>query len=124
MFVEYIYNGFAGGIDTELVKLTEVHKSGNKIMQGAKTITVDEEFKNALMELDYEVEYSASAKYPMITIKAKGISEKIMNFRFSWRNESQNTKDGKRYRMYGRHLLEAGKGIFEVDPRTQKIKAY
>ena len=123
-FVDYIYDGFAGGVDTELVKLTEFTKSGSKIMSGAKTITIDQQFKDALMELDYEVEYKSTAKYPMITIKAKGIKESIMSFRFSWRNESTNSKGSKRYRMYGRHLLDAGKGMFDIDPRTQKIKAY
>jgi hypothetical protein len=117
-FANFIYQGFTSGVDTEVIKLFESSKRGNKIIVGAKTITADQEFKNLLSQQTYRVSHSGST----IKIYADGITGHIMQFRYRWENPSNTTGDTKTYKMYARHYLEAGPGMFKIDPRSQEIR--
>jgi hypothetical protein len=44
-FANFIYQGFTSGVDTEVIKLFESSKRGNKIIVGAKTITAIKNLK-------------------------------------------------------------------------------
>lgn len=114
-FANYIYQGFTSGVDTEVVKLIDKTVNGKKIMIGAKTITADDQFKKLLSEQTYTVKGSGST----IKIYAEGITGHIMQFRYRWENPS--SADKKTYKMYARHYLEAGPGMFKIDPRSQEI---
>jgi len=116
-FANYIYQGFTSGVDTEVVKLIDKTVNGKKIMIGAKTITADDQFKKLLSEQTYRVKGSGST----IKIYANGITGHIMQFRYRWENPSSTDKTT--YKMYARHYLEAGPGMFEIDPRSQVIKS-
>ncbi len=118
-FANFIYQGFTSGVDTEVIKLFESNRGGNKIIVGAKTITADQEFKNLLSQQTYRVSHSGST----IKIYADGITGHIMQFRYRWENPSNTVGDSKTYKMYARHYLEAGPGMFKIDPRSQEIKS-
>ena len=122
-FVEYIINGFSNGVDTELVKLTGRTRAGEMYMTGGKTLNIDDAFKQALLSLTYSAEYKATPKSALILIKANGIVEPIMQFRYKWENPSSGSGSNKVYRMYPRHYLEALDGMFDVDSRTQRVSA-
>lgn len=117
-FANFVYQGFTSGVDTEVVKLFDKSIRGNKVIIGAKTITADQEFKQILSEQTYKVENSGST----IKIYAEGITGHIIQFRYRWENPSSTAGDTKTYKMYARHYLEAGPGIFKIDPRSQEIK--
>lgn len=124
-FVNYIINGFSNGVDTELVKLTGKTSGGEMFMSGGKTLKVDDTFRQLLMSLDYSAEYKGTEKSALITIKANGINNPIMQFRYKWENKSNNptaANPTKTYSMYPRHYLEALDGMFDIDPRTQKVR--
>ena len=71
--------------------------------------------------LTYSVEYRET-DYPSILIRAEGISEPVMQFRYKWENKSNKTKnDPKTYSMYPRHYLEALGGMFKVDERSKEF---
>jgi len=123
-FVDYVINGFSNGVDTEVVKLVDKTVGGTKIMTGGKTLKIDEEFKNVMLQLNYSATYSETTEGSKIVIKAEGITKPIMQFRYKWENKSNNptrTNPTKTYSMYPRHYLEALDGMFDIDPRTQKI---
>ena len=125
-FVQYVINGFSNGVDTELVKLVGQSRGGEMYMVGGKTLKIDDTFRQLMMNLDYSAEYKGTDKSAIIVIKAKGISKPIMQFRYKWENKSNKpTADtpGKTYSMYPRHYLETDDGIFDIDPRTQKVSA-
>ena len=125
-FVQYVINGFSNGVDTELVKLVGQSRGGEMYMVGGKTLKIDDTFKQLMMNLDYSAEYKGTDKSAMIVIKAKGISKPIMQFRYKWENKSNKPTagtPGKTYSMYPRHYLETDDGIFDIDPRTQKVFA-
>lgn len=117
-FANFVYQGFTSGVDTEVIKLFDRTVRGNKIIIGAKTITADDQFKQLLSEQTYTVTNTGST----IKIHANGITGHIMQFRYRWENPSSTTGDTKTYRMYARHYLEAGPGIFKIDPRSQEIR--
>ena len=125
-FVQYVINGFSNGVDTELVKLIGQTRGGEMYMVGGKTLKIDDTFRQLMMSLDYSAEYKGTDKSAIIVIKAKGVSDPILQFRYKWENKSNKpTADtpGKTYSMYPRHYLEALGGIFDIDPRTQKVSA-
>lgn len=125
-FVQYVINGFSNGVDTELVKLIGQTRGGEMYMVGGKTLKIDDTFRQLMMNLDYSAEYKGTDKSAIIVIKAKGVSDPILQFRYKWENKSNKpTADtpGKTYSMYPRHYLEALGGIFDIDPRTQKVSA-
>jgi len=117
-FANFVYQGFTSGVDTEVVKLFDKTVKGNKVIIGAKTITADNQFKQLLSEQTYTVTNSGST----IKIHANGITGHIMQFRYRWENPSSEAGGVKTYRMYARHYLEAGPGIFKIDPRSQEIR--
>ena len=116
-FANFVYTGFTNGVDTEVIKLTESKKSGNKVIVGGKTLTVDNQFRKILSQQTYNVVNLG----PTIKIYANGISGYIMQFRYRWENPSHTVEDTKTYKMYARHLLEVGPGMFKIDPRSQEI---
>jgi hypothetical protein len=120
-FVNYIIRGFSNGVETELVKLTSRTFQGDMVMTGGKTLRVDQQFREALMQLNYSAEYKDTGEGAKILIKAQGISDSLMQFRYKWENPSSGAGSNKTYRMYPRHYLEALDGIFDIDPRTQKF---
>ena len=125
-FVQYVINGFSNGVDTELVKLVGQTRGGEMYMVGGKTLKIDDTFRQLMMSLDYSAEYKGTDKSAIIVIKAKGVSDPILQFRYKWENKSNKpTADtpGKTYSMYPRHYLETDDGIFDIDPRTQKVSA-
>ena len=125
-FVQHVINGFSNGVDTELVKLIGQTRGGEMYMVGGKTLKIDDTFRQLMMNLDYSAEYKGTDKSAIIVIKAKGVSDPILQFRYKWENKSNKpTADtpGKTYSMYPRHYLEALGGIFDIDPRTQKVSA-
>ena len=117
-FADFVYRGFSGGVDTEVIKLVQTRKSGNQILVGAKTITVDQKFRELLTQQNYNVSYSGS----IIRIYASGVPGHIMQFRYRWENPSTERDNVKTYKMYARHLLESGPGMFKLDPRSQEFK--
>ena len=58
-----------------------------------------------------------------ILISAVGVDSPLMQFRYKWENPSSGSGANKMYKMYPRHYLEALDGMFEIDPRTQKVSA-
>ncbi|MEL1231984.1 MAG: hypothetical protein VXA26_11785, partial [Candidatus Neomarinimicrobiota bacterium] len=56
-FVDYIIDGFSSGVDTEVVKLTEMTRAGQKIMSGGKTLFIDQTFNDLMMSKDYRATY-------------------------------------------------------------------
>jgi hypothetical protein len=123
-FVNYIINGFSNGIDTEVVKLVDKTVGGEKFMKGGKTLFIDQEFRNLMLNLNYSASYVETTEGAKIVIKANGISGSIMQFRYKWENKSNKptaSNPSKTYSMYPRHYLEALDGMFDIDPRTQKI---
>lgn len=123
-FVNYIVNGFSNGVDTEVVKLVDKVVAGDKVMKGGKTLFVDQQFKNLMLGLEYSAVYTGTDKGAQIVINADGIDKPIMRFRYKWENKSNNpttANPSKTYSMYPRHYLEALDGMFNIDPRTQKI---
>lgn len=120
-FVNYVIRGFSNGVETELVKLTSRTVQGDMVMTGGKTLRVDQQFREALMQLNYTAEYKDTGEGAKILIKADGISDSLMQFRYKWENPSSGTGSNKTYRMYPRHYLEALDGMFDIDPRTQKF---
>ncbi len=123
-FVDYVVNGFSNGVDTEVVKLVDKTVGGEKFMKGGKTLYIDQQFKNLMLNLDYSASYVATAEGAKIIIKANGITDPIMQFRYKWENKSNKPVRGsttKTYSMYPRHYLEALGGMFDIDPRTQKV---
>ena len=126
-FVDYIIDGFSSGVDTEVVKLTEVTRGGKKIMSGGKTLFIDQTFKDLMMSKDYRATYRETPGGAMININANGITDPILQFRYKWENKSNKptaSDPTKTYSMYPRHYLEALKGMFDIDPRTQKVTSY
>jgi hypothetical protein len=122
-FINYIINGFSNGVDTELVKLTGTTRGGEMYMTGGKTLKVDQEFRQVLNNLNFTAEYKDSDKGAKILINADGIDSPLMQFRYKWENASTGTGANKMYKMYPRHYLEALDGMFDIDPRTQKVSA-
>lgn len=120
-FVSYIINGFSNGVDTELVKLVGKVRGGEMYMSGGKTLRVDDTFRQLLLTLNYSAEYKETEKSSMILIKVDGVNDPIMQFRYKWENPSSGSGRNKTYRMYPRHYLEALDGMFDIDPRTQKV---
>lgn len=123
-FVNYVINGFSNGVDTELVKLVGQTRGGEMYMVGGKTLKIDDTFRNLMLSLDYSAQYTGTDKSAIITIKASGITKPIMQFRYKWENKSNKPTVGssqKTYSMYPRHYLEALDGMFDIDPRTQKV---
>jgi hypothetical protein len=120
-FVNYIINGFSNGVDTELVKLVGKVRGGEMYMSGGKTLRVDDTFRQLLLTLNYSAEYKETEKSSMILIKVDGVNDPIMQFRYKWENPSSGSGRNKTYRMYPRHYLEALDGMFDIDPRTQKV---
>lgn len=123
-FVNYVINGFSNGVDTEVVKLVDKTVGGDKFMKGGKTLFIDQQFKNLMLNLDYSASYVATAEGAKIVIKVDGIADPILQFRYKWENKSNNptkTNPTKTYSMYPRHYLEALGGMFDIDPRTQKV---
>lgn len=120
-FVNYVIRGFSNGVETELVKLTSRTVQGDMVMTGGKTLRVDQQFREALMQLNYTAEYKDTGEGAKILIKAEGISDSLLQFRYKWENPSSGTGSNKTYRMYPRHYLEALDGMFDIDPRTQKF---
>lgn len=118
-FANFVYQGFTSGVDTEVIKLFERTVRGNKVIIGAKTITADDQFRQLLSEQTYRVTNQGST----IKIYANGITGHIVQFRYRWENPSNTVGDTKTYRMYARHYLEAGPGIFQIDPRSQEIRS-
>ena len=94
-------------------------------MVKGKTLFVDSTFKNLMMTKNYTATYSESSGGAKIVIKATGIRDPIMQFRYKWENKSNKTKNQPdTYSMYPRHYLEAEDGVFDIDPRSQKIDSY
>ena len=107
-FVNYVINGFSNGVDTELVKLVGQSRGGEMYMVGGKTLKIDDNFRQLMMSLDYSAEYKGTVKSAIIVIKAKGVSDPILQFRYKWENKSNKpTADtpGKTYSMYPRHYF-------------------
>jgi len=73
------------------------------------------------LTLNYSAEYKETEKSSMILIKVDGVNDPIMQFRYKWENPSSGSGRNKTYRMYPRHYLEALDGMFDIDPRTQKV---
>lgn len=121
-FINYVINGFSNGVDTELVKLTGSTRGGEMYMTGGKTLKIDQEFRQVLSNLTFSAEYKDTGKSSLILIKADGVNEALMQFRYKWENPSSGSGANKTYRMYPRHYLEALDGMFEIDPRTQKFR--
>jgi len=122
-FINYVINGFSNGVDTELVKLTGSTRGGEMYMTGGKTLKIDEEFRKVLSNLTFTAEYKDTGKSALILINANGVNSPLMQFRYKWENPSSGSGANKTYRMYPRHYLEALDGMFDVDPRTQKVSA-
>lgn len=123
-FVDYIIRGFSNGVETELVKLTGRKISGDLVMTGGKTLRVDQQFRESLMQLNYTAEYKDTGEGAKILIKAEGIADSLMQFRYKWENKSNKPSSDtpqKTYSMYPRHYLEALDGMFDIDSRTQKF---
>ena len=120
-FINYVINGFSNGVDTELVKLTGSTRGGEMYMTGAKTLKIDQEFRQVLSNLTFSAEYKDTGKSSLILIKADGVKEALMQFRYRWENQSSGSGANKAYKMYPRHYLEAKNGMFDIDPRTQKF---
>ena len=122
-FINYIINGFSNGVDTELVKLTGTTRGGEMYMTGGKTLKVDQEFRQALNNLNFTAEYQGSDKGAKILISAVGIDKPLMQFRYRWENAPTGSGANKMYKMYPRHYLEALDGMFDIDSRTQRVSA-
>ena len=120
-FINYVINGFSNGVDTELVKLTGTTRGGEMYMTGGKTLKIDQEFRQVLSNLTFSAEYKDTGKSSLILIKADGVDEALMQFRYRWENQSSGSGVNKTYKMYPRHYLEAKNGMFDIDPRTQKF---
>ena len=123
-FVDYIIRGFSNGVETELVKLTGRKMGGDLVMTGGKTLKIDQQFRDILMNLNYSAEYKDTGEGAKILIKAEGISDSLMQFRYKWENKSNKPSSNtpqKTYSMYPRHYLEALDGMFDIDSRTQKF---
>ena len=120
-FINYVINGFSNGVDTELVKLTGTTRGGEMYMTGGKTLKIDQEFRQVLSNLTFSAEYKDTGKSSLILIKADGVDEVLMQFRYRWENQSSGSGVNKTYKMYPRHYLEAKNGMFDIDPRTQKF---
>ena len=120
-FINYVINGFSNGVDTELVKLTGTTRGGEMYMTGGKTLKIDQEFRQVLSNLTFSAEYKDTGKSSLILIKADGVDEALMQFRYKWENQSSGSGVNKTYKMYPRHYLEAKNGMFDIDPRTQKF---
>ena len=120
-FINYVINGFSNGVDTELVKLTGSTRGGEMYMTGGKTIKIDQEFRQVLSNLTFSAEYKDTGKSSLILIKADGVDEALIQFRYRWENQSSGSGVNKTYKMYPRHYLEAKNGMFDIDPRTQKF---
>ena len=120
-FINYVINGFSNGVDTELVKLTGTTRGGEMYMTGGKTLKIDQEFRQVLSNLTFSAEYKDTGKSSLILIKADGVDEALIQFRYRWENQSSGSGVNKTYKMYPRHYLEAKNGMFDIDPRTQKF---
>ena len=123
-FVNYVIRGFSNGVETEVVKLTSRTVQGDMVMTGGKTLKIDQQFREALMQLNYTAEYKDTGEGAKILIKAEGLNDPLMQFRYRWENKSNKpSRDTpqKTYSMYPRHYLEALNGMFDIDPRTQKF---
>lgn len=124
-FVDYVINGFSSGVDTDVVKLVHAVRGGKKVMVKGKTLFVDSTFKDLMMTKNYRATYRETPGGAMISINAIGITDAILQFRYKWENKSNKTKNQPdTYSMYPRHYLEADDGIFDIDPRSQKIDSY
>lgn len=123
-FINYIIKGFSNGVETELVKLTGRTMGGDLVMTGGKTMKIDQKFRETLMNLNYSAEYKDTGEGAKILIKAHGLDDPLMQFRYKWENKSNKpSRDTpqKTYSMYPRHYLEALDGMFDIDSRTQKF---
>jgi len=121
LFANYIVQGFSNGVDLDVIKLLSRSISGQDVYTGGKMLRVDDTFRQILAGLTYSVEYRET-DYPSILIKAEGISEPVMQFRYKWENKSNKTKNSpKTYSMYPRHYLEALAGMFKVDERSKEF---
>ena len=124
-FVDYVIDGFSSGVDTDVVKLVHAVRGGQKVMVKGKTLFVDSTFKSLMMTKNYTATYQESSGGAKIVIKATGIRDPILQFRYKWENKSNKTKNQPdTYSMYPRHYLEAEDGVFDIDPRSQKIDSY
>ena len=121
LFANYIVQGFSNGVDLDVIKLLSKTIGGDTVYTGGKMLRVDDTFRQLLAGLTYSVEYRET-DYPSILIRAEGISEPVMQFRYKWENKSNKTKnDPKTYSMYPRHYLEALGGMFKVDERSKEF---
>lgn len=122
--LQYIYNGFTRGVDTELVKLTG---SSSKV-RGFKTQLLNPEFFNKMMSYEYDVSFVRAAsrpndppgagRSPQIILSTNVLDNGVLTkkdvfvIRYKWENPSSNTKQGKTFKIYPRHYLEAEEGFF------------
>lgn len=130
--LQYIYNGFTRGVDTELVKLT----GDSSRITGSRRQVLTPEFFNKMMSYDYDVSFvresfksgdlSGAGKTPMIILSAfvpnnpeepNGPRTKrdIFSIRYKWENQKQKiTRNFPQttYKIYPRHYLEALEGFF------------
>jgi len=122
--LQYIYNGFTRGVDTELVKLTG---SSTKV-SGFKSQLLNPQFFDKMMSYDYEVSLlrtsrgtqgpSGAGRTPQIILSANvsddGVISKkdIFSIRYKWENRRTNTREGVVFKIYPRHYLEALDGFF------------
>jgi hypothetical protein len=122
--LQYIYNGFTRGVDTELVKLTG---SSTKV-SGFKSQLLNPQFFDKMMSYDYEVslirttrgtqDSVGSGRTPQIILSANvmdggTVSKKqIFSIRYKWENRSVRTRGGVVYKIYPRHYLESLDGFF------------
>lgn len=122
--LQYIYNGFTRGVDTELVKLTG---SSTKV-SGFKSQLLNPQFFDKMMSYDYEVslirttrgaqDSVGSGRTPQIILSANvmdggTVSKKqIFSIRYKWENRSVRTRGSVVYKIYPRHYLEALDGFF------------
>lgn len=121
LFANYIVQGFSNGVDLDVIKLLSKTIGGDTVYTGGKMLRVDDTFRQLLAGLTYSVEYRET-DYPSILIRAEGISEPVMQFRYKWENKSNKTKNNpKTYSMYPRHYLEALAGMFKVDERSKEF---
>lgn len=130
--LQYIYNGFTRGVDTELVKLI----GDSSRVSGFRNQLLNPEFFNKMMSYDYEVSFvresfrsgdlSGAGKTPMIILSAlvpnnpnepDGLKTKrnIISIRYKWENPKQKISrqyPQTTYKIYPRHYLETMDGFF------------
>lgn len=130
--LQYIYNGFTRGVDTELIKLI----GDSSRITGFKRQVLNPEFFSKMMSYDYDVSFvresfksgdlSGAGKTPMIILSAfvpdnpeepNGPKTKrnIFSIRYKWENAKQKVSKQfpqTTYKIYPRHYLETMEGFF------------